>query len=77
MPRGPRPQYGQQHQQDSARLRTEHVAAKGWVCPGMEDYDVPMHPSRDLVADHNVPGDPSQGYTVRCRSCNTRRMNAA
>jgi hypothetical protein len=45
------------------------------MCPGVPGL-TDAHPSPDLVADHNVADRAEFGYTVRCRSCNTRRRNA-
>ena len=74
-PRAARQQYGRAHQLTSQQLVAEHVAVHGWMCPGLPDL-VAAHPSTDLVADHNVASRAEFGYTIRCRSCNTRRRNA-
>jgi hypothetical protein len=70
-----RPQYGEQHQRASAALIAEHVAAYGWMCPGLE-YVEEAHPVAigALVADHVVAGHPEHGYQVTCRALNTKRM---
>lgn len=73
--RGPRPQYGEQHQRTSAALLAQHVAEHGWMCPGVEGL-TEAHPSTDLVADHLVAGRAESGYQTLCRGCNTRRRNA-
>jgi len=70
-----RPQYNATHQRTSRALRAAHVADHGWWCPGLES--VPAHPSRDLVADHVVPGHPEMGYRIVCRGCNARLLNGA
>lgn len=72
-----RPQYSATHQRTSAALRAQHVALHGWVCPGDPDYDHPLHPSHDLVADHVVPGHPEHGYRVVCRTLNRWYMSAS
>lgn len=72
-----RPQYDRRHTLVSESLRQRHLALHGGVCPGDPDYDHPLHPSRDLVADHRVPGKPEHGYEVVCRTLNQWRMNAS
>lgn len=73
MTRGPRPQYGKQHQRTSAALIAAHVSQYGWWCPGLEGVR-DAHQSTDLVADHLVAGQPEHGYQIVCRGCNSRRM---
>ncbi len=70
-----RKQYDRTHEAVSVALRLKHVALHGWVCPGLDGI-VELHPVRagDLVADHNVAGHPEHGYTVRCDSCNSKRI---
>lgn len=72
-PRGPRPQYGEQHQRTSAALIAEHRIRYGDMCPGLEGVR-DAHHSPDLVADHLVAGQPEHGYQTLCRSCNSRRQ---
>lgn len=74
-PRAARRQYDKRHQVTSQQLVAQHVAEHGWMCPGVPGL-TDAHASTDLVADHNVAGRAEFGYTVRCRSCNTRRRNA-
>lgn len=70
-----RPQYGGTHQRTSRDLVALHIAEHGAICPGVPGLS-DRHPATDLVADHNVASRAEFGYTVRCRSCNTRRRNA-
>lgn len=56
----------------SKRIRTEHVATHGQVCPG---WKRPAHTATDLTVDHVVAGSLSGGVQVLCRSCNTRKRN--
>lgn len=68
----PRPQYGPTHQRTARDTIAAHISLFGHNCPGLDGV-VDAHPSRDLVADHVVAGQPQHGYAVRCRSCNSKR----
>ncbi|MGB7237126.1 MAG: hypothetical protein WBD41_14220 [Rhodococcus sp. (in: high G+C Gram-positive bacteria)] len=61
-------------QERRAKAVTEHVASKGYWCPGIGR---PPHRSVDLTAGHVPPialgGDPHGPLTVFCRSCNSRQ----
>jgi len=73
MTRGYRPQYGEAHQRASEAAIAHHVELYGYWCPGLAEAGTGAHPSPDLVADHEVAGQPEHGYTIRCRRCNSKR----
>ena len=55
------------------RTVSQHVAERGWWCPGYADH--PAHPSHDLTAAHIVAvanGGGDGPLTVLCRSENSR-----
>ena len=60
LPEKPRdPRYDSAWGRHSRQVRREWVAENGNLCPG---WQVPAHPSTDLVLDHDVG--------VLCRVCN-------
>ena len=53
----------------SRKLRAEHLATHGPVCPG---WGTPPHPATDLVVDHITDRDTTH-LQVLCRACNSRK----
>jgi hypothetical protein len=62
-------------QQRRHQAVTDHIAAHGWWCLGIEGYDHPPHPSQDLTAHHlDAPGAGGTEHgplAVCCRSLNS------
>ncbi len=68
-----RPQYRGAHPAMSKAIRSAHVAAYGFMCPGVPGL-TELHPSRDLTASHVETRRPELGYEgALCRSCNSKR----
>ena len=69
--------YDNQWRTISHQLIASHVAAYGWVCPGLTTGTIrhDPHPSSDLTGDH-INGNPHDhnptNLRVLCRSLNTQ-----
>lgn len=66
--------YGGDWSELSRRLRAEHLAVHGPVCPGWHRDPHDVGPD-DLTVDHVVAGTLEHGTQVLCRSCNSRKRN--